>query len=108
MENNENIKTEQQSAAPEAGNASASSRSAEAGARRPFRRHFSNKKKVCRLCAEKITHVDYKQFHLIKPYCTETGRILPRKVTGACAKHQRQLARAIKINRNLSLLPYND
>lgn len=102
MENNENIKNEQQPVAEKQENRG------ESQARRPFRRHFSNKKKVCRLCAEKIKHVDYKQFHLIKPYCTETGRILPRKVTGACAKHQRQLARAIKINRNLALLPYND
>lgn len=102
MENNENVKNEQNPAAEKQENRG------ESQTRRPFRRHFSNKKKVCRLCAEKIKHVDYKQFHLIKPYCTETGRILPRKVTGACAKHQRQLARAIKINRNLALLPYND
>ncbi len=103
MENNDNMKTENQAAA--SNTASASQNTAP---KRPFRRHFSNKKKSCRLCAEKIKHVDYKQFHLIKPYCTETGRILPRKVTGTCAKHQRQLARAIKINRNLAMLPYND
>lgn len=103
MENNEDVKTENHT---ETENRQGSK--VEAAVRRPFRRHFSNKKKVCRLCAERIKRIDYKQFHLIKPYCTETGRILPRKVTGACAKHQRQLARAIKINRNLALLPYND
>lgn len=44
--------------------------------------------------------------HLLKMFTTETGRIIPRKITGVCAKHQRQLARAIKINRNLGLMPH--
>ena len=66
-----------------------------------------NKRKVCRLCADHIDYVDYKQIQIVKMYCTDTGRILPRKVTGACSKHQRQIAKAIKINRNLAILPYS-
>lgn len=75
--------------------------------RHVYKKHFMNKRKVCRLCADHIDHVDYKQIQIVKMYCTDTGRILPRKVTGACSKHQRQIARAIKINRNLAILPYS-
>jgi len=74
--------------------------------RTPYRKHLTSKRKPCRLCAEHIKHIDYKQIQILKSYCSDTGRILPRKVTGACAKHQRQIAKAIKINRNLSILPY--
>lgn len=71
-----------------------------------YKKHFQTKKKTCKLCAEHIDYVDYKQVQILKMYCSETGRILPRKLTGTCAKHQRQIARAIKINRNLAILPY--
>lgn len=71
-----------------------------------YKKYPTTKKKSCRLCAEHIDKVDYKQIQILKMFCSETGRILPRKVTGACAKHQRQIARAIKINRNLAILPY--
>jgi small subunit ribosomal protein S18 len=64
------------------------------------------RKKQCKFCVEKIKNIDWRQIHLLKIFTTETGRILPRKITGVCAKHQRQLARAIKINRNLGLMPY--
>lgn len=64
------------------------------------------KKKQCKFCLEKIKQIDWRQSQLLKLFTTETGRILPRKITGTCAKHQRQLARAIKINRNLAILPY--
>lgn len=79
------------------------------GARRPYgpRKHFAPRRKVCRLCAEKIAHVDYKQVQIVKSFCTDTGKILSRRITGVCAKHQRQITRAIKINRNLSILPYS-
>jgi len=76
------------------------------GKKKGNRKHFQAKKKPCKLCAEHIKNIDYKQIQIVKLYCSDTGRILPRKVTGACAKHQRQIARAIKINRNLSILPY--
>jgi len=79
------------------------------GPRRPFgpRRHFAPRRKVCRLCAEKIAFVDYKQVQIVKSFCADGGKMLSRRITGACAKHQRQLARAVKINRNLAILPYS-
>mgnify|MGYP000539574828 CR=1 FL=1 len=64
------------------------------------------KKKQCRFCIEKIKEIDWRQPQLLKMFTTDTGRIIPRKITGVCAKHQRQLARAIKVNRNLGLMPY--
>jgi len=82
--------------------------SREDGPRRSFgpRKHFAARRKVCRLCAEKIPHVDYKQLQIVKSFCADGGKILSRRITGACAKHQRQLAIAVKINRNLAILPY--
>ncbi len=77
------------------------------GPRRPGGRRFAPRRKVCRLCAEKIELVDYKQAQIVKTFCTDTGKILSRRITGACARHQRQIMRAVKINRNLSLMPYN-
>lgn len=73
--------------------------------RKPYKRNLQ-KKKQCRFCLEKIKEIDWRQPQLLKLFTTETGRILPRKITGVCAKHQRQLARAIKVNRNLGVLPY--
>ena len=79
------------------------------GPRRSFgpRKHFAPRRKVCRLCAEKIHHVDYKQLQIVKSFCADGGKILSRRITGACCKHQRQLAIAVKINRNLAILPYS-
>jgi len=77
------------------------------GPRRPGGRRFAPRRKVCRLCAEHIDLVDYKQAQIVKTFCTDTGKILSRRITGACAKHQRQIMRAVKINRNLSLMSYN-
>ncbi|MCX7905145.1 MAG: 30S ribosomal protein S18 [Elusimicrobiales bacterium] len=71
-----------------------------------FQKKPQIKKKQCKFCLEKIKEIDWRQSQLIKLFTTETGRILPRKITGVCAKHQRQLAKAIKINRNLAILPY--
>lgn len=71
-----------------------------------FQKKAQIKKKQCRFCLEKIKQIDWRQSQILKLFTTETGRILPRKITGVCAKHQRQLARAIKINRNLAILPY--
>ena len=80
-----------------------------AGPRRPGgpRGRFAPRRKVCRLCAEHIDLVDYKQAQIVKNFTTETGKILSRRITGACAKHQRQIMRAVKVNRNLSLMGYN-
>ncbi|OIO02071.1 MAG: 30S ribosomal protein S18 [Elusimicrobia bacterium CG1_02_56_21] len=70
-------------------------------------RRFAPRRKVCRLCAEHIDMVDYKQAQIVKNFCTDTGKILSRRITGACAKHQRQIMRAVKVNRNLSLMSYS-
>ncbi|GAQ24887.1 30S ribosomal protein S18 [Tepidanaerobacter syntrophicus] len=64
------------------------------------------KKKVCSFCADKIEHIDYKEYGRLRKYITERGKILPRRITGNCAKHQRQLTIAIKRVRNLALLPF--
>ncbi|MBQ3650331.1 MAG: 30S ribosomal protein S18, partial [Treponema sp.] len=62
-------------------------------------------KKVCRFCGNK-TKIDYKDADGLRRFTTERGKILPRRITGTCAKHQRELARAIKRARAICLLPY--
>jgi len=65
------------------------------------------RKKVCRFCAEKNTQVDYKDQATLKYFVTERGKIIPRRISGNCAMHQRQVATAIKRARGLALLPYS-
>jgi small subunit ribosomal protein S18 len=65
------------------------------------------RKKVCRFCAEKNAKVDYKDQATLKYFVTERGKIIPRRISGNCAKHQREVATAIKRSRGLALLPYN-
>jgi len=91
-------------AAPAA--AAAPAGAAPSGAPPKRRAPFAPRKKVCRFCAEQIHDVDYKQFQFLRTFTTERGRILSSRVTGTCAKHQRQLANAIKLARYLALLPY--
>lgn len=62
--------------------------------------------KSCAFCAERIKEIDYKDVETLKKYISFQGRILPRKRTGVCAKHQRRLAKAIKRARHLALLPF--
>lgn len=64
------------------------------------------RKRVCSFCADKIEHVDYKDVQRLKKFITERGKILPRRITGNCAGHQRQLTTAIKRARHIALLPY--
>jgi small subunit ribosomal protein S18 len=64
------------------------------------------KKKVCSFCVDKIDSIDYKEYNRLRKYITERGKILPRRITGNCAKHQRQLTAAIKRARNIALLPF--
>ena len=64
------------------------------------------RKKVCRFCAEKGSHPDYKDQATLKYFVTERGKIIPRRISGNCAKHQRQVAVAIKRARMVALLPY--
>jgi small subunit ribosomal protein S18 len=70
------------------------------GARRMQRR------KICRFCIEKVDLIDFKDVKLLQSYIPERGKILPRRISGACAAHQRMLAEAIKRARNIALLPY--
>jgi small subunit ribosomal protein S18 len=63
------------------------------------------KKKVCKFCAQKLK-IDYKEADTLRRFITERGKILPRRMTGTCAKHQRALALAIKQARSIALLPY--
>ena len=64
------------------------------------------KKKVCAFCADKNLVIDYKDVEKLKKYVSEKGKILPRRVTGLCAKHQREVTVAIKKARHIALLPY--
>ncbi len=66
------------------------------------------RKRYCRFTAEGIKEIDYKDLDLLKQYVTETGKIVPSRITGASAKYQRQLATAVKRARYLALLPYTD
>lgn len=64
------------------------------------------RKKVCSFCVDKVQHIDYKETGRLRKYVTERGKILPRRISGNCAKHQRQLTIAIKRARNVALLPF--
>ncbi|HOO90154.1 MAG TPA: 30S ribosomal protein S18 [Syntrophales bacterium] len=67
---------------------------------------FFHKKKVCRFCVDSNIQIDYKNPAVLRGFLTERGKIMPRRITGTCAKHQRELAMAIKRARTLALLPY--
>ncbi|MGX7109004.1 30S ribosomal protein S18 [Facklamia miroungae] len=70
------------------------------------RRGGRRRKKVCYFCANHIDYIDYKDTDLLKRFISEKGKILPRRVTGTCAKHQRTLTNAIKRARIMALLPF--
>ena len=69
---------------------------------------FFRRKKFCRFTAEGVKEIDYKDLNTLRQYITETGKIVPSRITGTKAKYQRQLATAIKRARFLALLPYTD
>ncbi|HXX28043.1 MAG TPA: 30S ribosomal protein S18 [Terriglobales bacterium] len=73
----------------------------EGGARKFFRR-----KKVCKFCVEKIEAINYKDVRLLQQFVAESGKIVPRRLTGVCTPHQRRLSTAIKQARNIALLPF--
>jgi len=75
------------------------------GGRRGKRQYF-RKKKVCRFCVEKVDFIDYKKVEMLQPFVQERGKILPRRMTGTCSKHQRWLGVAVKRARNIALLPF--
>ena len=72
----------------------------------PKKNYKQQKKKVCAFCVDKVETIDYKDASKLRKYMTEKGKILPRRQTGVCAKHQRELARAIKRARIMSILPF--
>ena len=64
------------------------------------------KKKICSFCLDKVANIDYKEIGRLKKNVSERGKILPRRMSGTCARHQRQLATAIKRARHLAMMPY--
>ncbi len=64
------------------------------------------RRKVCQFCADKTKEIDYKDVDTLKKYVTERGKILPKRITGTCAMHQREVTKAIKRARIVALLPY--
>lgn len=69
---------------------------------------FFRRRRYCRFTAEGIARIDYKDLNMLKGYITETGKIVPSRVTGTSARYQRQLAQAVKRARYIALLPYSD
>jgi small subunit ribosomal protein S18 len=72
----------------------------------PLQQRRFQRKKFCRFCAEKTEFIDYKDIKILKSYLTERGKILPRRMTGTCTKHQRELTESIKRARNIALLTF--
>ena len=70
------------------------------------RRGMFRRRKVCKFCADKIDHIDYKDAKMLLPFVPERAKILPRRISGCCAMHQRKLQTAIKRARQLALVPY--
>ncbi len=69
---------------------------------------FFRRKKFCKFTADGVTHIDYKDLNTLRQYVTETGKIVPSRITGTRARFQRQLSTAIKCARFLALIPYTD
>ena len=77
------------------------------GGRPRGKRQYFRKKKVCKFCVEKMDFIDYKRSDILSQFVQERGKILPRRMTGVCARHQRGLGVAIKRARNIALLPFS-
>ena len=76
-------------------------------AERPMNRNRKAKKKDCAFCQDKVDYIDYKDVGKLRRFVSERAKILPRRITGNCAKHQRQLTEAIKRARHIALLPFS-
>jgi len=74
--------------------------------RKNTKKRFYQRRKVCRFCADTTIEIDYKDSKNLRSFITERGKIIPRRITGTCAKHQRALSTAIKQARTIALLPY--
>ncbi|MFP6640490.1 MAG: 30S ribosomal protein S18 [Myxococcota bacterium] len=75
-------------------------------ARKAKKKSMFQRRKVCRFCADKTAVLDYKEAKTLRLFCSETGKITPRRISGTCSKHQRKLATEIKRARHIALLPY--
>ncbi|MBO6052767.1 MAG: 30S ribosomal protein S18 [Clostridia bacterium] len=97
----------EETAAPAAAPAANTERTENAAPQRPAQRpNRTRRKKVCAFCTDGIDEIDYKDVNRLKKYVSERAKILPRRISGTCAKHQRQLTVAIKRARHVALLPY--
>src|SRR5437764_10633700 len=101
----------QGSGGPGPGGSGGSGQGGPGGPRRPGggpggRGKFFRRKKVCKFCTEKIDAVPYRDVRLLQGFVAERGKIVPRRLTGVCTKHQRRLTKAIKQARNIALLPF--
>ncbi len=76
------------------------------GGHKRGKRSYVRKKKVCRFCVDRVDFIDYKKAEILAPFMQERGKILPRRMTGTCARHQRWLTVAIKRAQNIALLPF--
>jgi small subunit ribosomal protein S18 len=81
-------------------------RSGPGGPPREGGRKFFRRKKVCKFCTEKIENINYKDYRLLGQFVAESGKIVPRRLTGVCSPHQHRLSNAIKQARNIALLPF--
>lgn len=72
----------------------------------PQKKRFFHRRKVCRFCADKTLVIDYKDVNMLRYFISERAKIIPRRISGTCANHQRELAQAIKRARTIALLPY--
>ena len=68
---------------------------------------FMSRRKLCKFCENSVAMIDYKEVRVLRRYITDQGKIIPRRITGVCARHQRQLTRAIKRARNIALIHYS-
>jgi small subunit ribosomal protein S18 len=69
-------------------------------------RRFSRRRKFCRFCSEKVEFIDYKDTKTLRNFITDRGKVLPRRMTGACAQHQREVCTAIKRARNIAIISF--
>ena len=108
MDTDMTVSTEEVVEQPAAEVAEAPAEESARAERRPNPRMNNNRrrKKVCIFCEDKIDHIDYKDTARLRKFISERGKILPRRVSGACAKHQRQVTVAVKRARVVALLPY--
>ena len=71
------------------------------------KKRFQVRKKVCRFCVDKTPFIDYKDLKTLRFFVTDRGKILPRRISGNCARHQREITTAVKRSRNIALLPFS-